>query len=95
MSAAPALTVGLGWLGTVLVIASYAQSSVWRLRVISMVASAVLIVFNIALGIWSNVVLELALVGINVVRLARRRVAAPAAVPVAGPNVAGRAATPA
>jgi hypothetical protein len=92
MNAAPELTVALGWLGTVLVIASYAQSNLWRLRVISMVASVALVIFNVALGIWSNVVLELALVGINVVRLVRGP-GAPPAVPEIAPRVAEHAAT--
>ena len=70
-------TVALGWAGTVLVIASYAQANVRRLRMVSLVASAVLVVFNVVLGIWPNVALELALVTINLVRLARR----PAQVP--------------
>jgi hypothetical protein len=93
MNAAPELTVALGWLGTVLVIASYAQSNLWRLRVISMVASVALVIFNVALGIWSNVVLELALVGINVVRLVRRPAVDPAPGPLAELKVADRAAT--
>jgi hypothetical protein len=61
----------LGWLGTALVIASYAQSSVSRLRRISLVASVVLIAFNAVLGIWSNVALEVALVVVNLARLRR------------------------
>ena len=72
MSAVPDLTVALGWLGTALVILSYAQSNVRTLRVLSMVASVVLVAFNAVLGIWSNVVLEIALVGINVARLRKR-----------------------
>lgn len=62
-------TAVIGWAGTVLVIASYAQPSVRRLRTISLVASLVLITFNALLGIWSNVVLEVALVLINIARL--------------------------
>ena len=63
------MITALGWLGTALVIASYAQPNVARLRRISLIASAVLIAFNAALGIWSNVALEVALVLINLARL--------------------------
>jgi len=69
------IALALGWLGTALVIASYAQSDVRTLRVVSMIASIVLIAFNVMLGIWSNVVLEIALVVINVARLSRRAAA--------------------
>lgn len=72
MNAAPDLTLAFGWLGTALVIVSYAQSNVRMLRVISMIASIVLVIFNAALGIWSNVALEVALVAINVARLRKR-----------------------
>ena len=63
----------LGWLATALVIASYAQASVARLRRLNLVASVLLIVFNTTLGIWSNVALEVALVVINLVRLLTSR----------------------
>lgn len=63
------MITALGWLGTALVIASYAQPNVARLRRISLIASAVLVVFNATLGIWSNVALEAALVLVNLARL--------------------------
>lgn len=65
------MITALGWLGTGLVVLSYAQPNEMRLRRLSLVASVVLIVFNAALGIWSNVVLEVMLVGINGARLRR------------------------
>ncbi len=65
------MITALGWLGTALVIASYAQPNVARLRRISLIASVVLIAFNALLGIWSNVALEVALVVINLARLYR------------------------
>jgi hypothetical protein len=65
------MITALGWLGTALVIASYAQPNVARLRRISLIASVVLIAFNALLGIWSNVALEVALVVINLARLRR------------------------
>lgn len=63
------MITALGWLATALVVASYAQASVVRLRRLSLIASVLLIVFNAALGIWSNVALEVALVVINLARL--------------------------
>lgn len=77
-------TAIVGWAGTLLVIASYAQPTVRRLRRMSVAASLVLITFNLLLGIWSNVVLEVALVLINIARLssaaeARRSTDRPAA----------------
>jgi hypothetical protein len=74
-----AITPALGWLGTALVVGSYAQSDVRTLRVLSMFASIALVAFNVMLGIWSNVALEIALVTINVVRLARRTEVPPVA----------------
>ena len=71
------ITTALGWIGTLLVIASYAQPDVGRLRQMSLLASAVLIAFNLSLGIWSNIALEVALVGINLGQLRRSRVGAP------------------
>lgn len=91
MNAAPDLTLAVGWLGTALVILSYAQSNVRMLRIISMVASIVLVAFNVALGIWSNVALEIALVAINVARLRKRgdqRANTTAAAPIAVHTVA-------
>jgi hypothetical protein len=67
------MTELLGWLGTALVLVSYAQPTAARLRMFSLVASVVLIAFNSALGIWSNVALEVALVALNMFRLARSR----------------------
>ena len=64
-------TIALGWLGTALVLVAYAQPSARRLRIVSLVASVVLIAFNAVLGIWSNVALEIALVVVNLVQLVR------------------------
>jgi hypothetical protein len=70
------MITALGWLGTGLVLASYTQTSLRRLRRLSLTASLVLIVFNAALGIWSNVALEVALVGVNLHLLRRERTSA-------------------
>lgn len=64
-------TIALGWLGTALVLVAYAQPTARRLRIVSLLASIVLIAFNGVLGIWSNVALEIALVVVNLVQLAR------------------------
>ena len=63
----------LGWLGTLLVLASYAQLDTVRLRQIGLAAGLVLIVFNVLLAIWSNVALEVALLAINARRLHQLR----------------------
>jgi hypothetical protein len=59
----------VGWVGAALVLASYAQSNTVRLRQINLLASVVLLSFNLVLGIWPNVVLELALAVVNIRRL--------------------------
>jgi hypothetical protein len=59
----------VGWLGALLVVASYAQRDTVRLRQVSLLASVALLSFNLVLGIWPNVALELALVVVNVRRL--------------------------
>lgn len=56
----------LGWAGSALLIYSLMQARVLRFRVLNLVASAVLVVFNAALGIWPMVAMNLVLCGINV-----------------------------
>jgi hypothetical protein len=80
------MITALGWLGTGLVALSYAQPNEMRLRRLSLLASVVLIVFNLALGIWSNVALEVALLGINGARLRRAEQAESAAVESCDPR---------
>jgi hypothetical protein len=55
----------LGWAGSALLIYSLMQARVLRFRVLNLVASSVLIVFNAILGIWSMVAMNVALAGIN------------------------------
>jgi len=55
----------LGWAGSALLIYSLMQARVLRFRVLNLVASSVLVVFNALLGIWSMVAMNLALAGIN------------------------------
>ena len=63
------MTAALGWIGTALVLASYAQSNVVRLRTVSLFASAILVSFNVLIEVWSNVALEIALVAVNLARM--------------------------
>jgi hypothetical protein len=55
----------LGWAGSTLLIYSLMQARVLRFRVLNLVASSVLIVFNGLLNIWSMVAMNVALAGIN------------------------------
>ncbi len=64
----------LGWIGAVLALAAYAQTGTARLRQIALASSVALLTFNMLLGIWSNVVLESALVVVNTRRLLQLRV---------------------
>jgi hypothetical protein len=56
----------LGWAGSALLIYSLLQARVLRFRVLNLVASLVLVVFNALLGIWPMVAMNLVLAGINV-----------------------------
>jgi hypothetical protein len=56
----------LGWAGSVLLIYSLLQARVLRFRVLNLVASVVLVVFNAVLGIWPMVAMNAVLAGINV-----------------------------
>ena len=63
----------VGWLGAALVLVSYAQRNTIRLRQISLLAGAALLSFNLILGVWPNVALELALAVVNLRRLIQLR----------------------
>ncbi len=56
----------LGWAGSALLIFSLLQARVLRFRVLNLVASAVLVVFNVLLEIWPLVAMNLVVCGINV-----------------------------
>jgi hypothetical protein len=56
----------LGWAGSALLIYSLLQARVLRFRVLNLVASVVLVVFNAVLGIWPMVAMNAVLAGINV-----------------------------
>ncbi|MEP7112114.1 MAG: hypothetical protein ABI862_02510 [Ilumatobacteraceae bacterium] len=59
----------LGWIGALLALLAYAQTGTVRFRQIALLSSVALLTFAVLLGIWSNVVLESALVAVNVRRL--------------------------
>lgn len=61
----------LGWGGSVLLIVSLAVSGVLRFRALNLVASVVLTIFNVLLGIWPMVAMNGVIAGINVWHLVR------------------------
>ncbi len=63
----------LGWVGALLALVAYAQTTAIRLRQVALLSSVALVTFAALLGIWSNVVLELALGAVNVRRLLQLR----------------------
>lgn len=67
------MIAALGWVGSGLVVMSLTQGDIRRLRQVNLAASAVLGVFNIALGISSMIVLNAVLAGVNGYHLIRRR----------------------
>jgi hypothetical protein len=56
----------LGWAGSALLIYSLLQARVLRFRVLNLVASLILVVFNLLLGIWPMVAMNAVIAGINV-----------------------------
>jgi uncharacterized protein with PQ loop repeat len=66
----------LGWVGSALLVYSVLQTRILRLRLFNGVASALLVIFNAAIAVWSMVALNVTLTAINVfyvVRLLRGR----------------------
>ena len=66
----------LGWAGSALLVYSLMQARVLRFRVLNLVASLILTVFNAALGIVPMIALNAVLAGINtwfIIRLTRQR----------------------
>jgi Bacterial inner membrane protein len=63
----------LGWIGALFALLAYAQTRVTRFRQIALLSSIALLTFNVLLGIWSNVALELALAIVNLRRLVQLR----------------------
>jgi len=61
----------LGWAGSALLVWSLAQARVLRFRVLNLVASLVLTVYNAALEVWPMTVVNAVLVAINCWQIAR------------------------
>jgi hypothetical protein len=59
----------MGWVGSAILVWSLLQTRILRLRVINLVGSAILIVFNALVGVWPMVGLNVVLVVINLVFL--------------------------
>jgi hypothetical protein len=55
----------LGWAGSALLIFSLMQARVLRFRLLNLVACVILVIFNVLLGIWPMVAMNVALAGIN------------------------------
>lgn len=63
----------LGWVGSALLIVSLLQTRVLRLRVLNTIAAVVLVGFNWLIGVWPMTVMNLAIIVINLVQIARLR----------------------
>jgi hypothetical protein len=61
----------VGWVGSAILITSLLQSRLLRLRQLNLVASLLLVTYNLILGVWPMVAMNLAIVAINVGHLAR------------------------
>ncbi len=61
----------VGWAGSAILITSLLQSRLLRLRQLNLVASLLLVAYNLIVGVWPMVAMNVAIVGINVWHLAR------------------------
>jgi len=61
----------IGWVGSALLVFSVLQAKFLRFRILNSVASAVLVVYNGILGVWPMAAVNLALLVINLVFIAR------------------------
>lgn len=61
----------VGWVGSAILITSLLQSRLLRLRQLNLVASALLVTYNLLLGVWPMVAMNVAIVAINVWHLTR------------------------
>jgi len=59
----------IGWAGTGLVVLSMAQQRITRLRILNLAGSAILLVYNLILGVWPMVALNAALSLIQIYHL--------------------------
>ena len=66
----------VGWIGSVVLVVSLLQSRLLRLRQLNLVASVLLVTYNLLLGVWPMVAMNIAIAAINVghlVKLVRTR----------------------
>ena len=66
----------IGWIGSTLLVVSLLQTRVLRLRVLNTVAAVVLVVYNAIIEVWPMVAMNVAIIAINLVFVARLRTAA-------------------
>lgn len=59
----------VGWVGTGLIVVSMAQQRITRLRLINLAGSAILVAYNLWLGVWPMVALNVALTVIQLYHL--------------------------
>jgi inner membrane protein len=59
----------LGWFGSALVVASLALHRPVPFRLVNLASAVVLLTFNLAIGLWSMVVLNVAILAVNVWQL--------------------------
>jgi hypothetical protein len=64
-----------GWAGSLLLVVSLLQSGMMRLRVLNLVASVVLVAYNLALSVWPMVAMNVAVALIDLVHILRLRAA--------------------
>lgn len=66
----------VGWVGSIVLVVSLLQSRLLRLRQLNLVASVLLITYNLLIGVWPMVAMNIAIAVINIghlVRLVRTR----------------------
>lgn len=63
----------LGWIGSAVIVWSLLQTQLSRLRMLNLVGALVLVVFNLILGVWPMVGLNVVLAGINLWHLVHSR----------------------
>ena len=62
-----------GYLGTALVVISMMMTSVTRLRIVNMTGAVICAIYGALTATWPTMVLNLCLIGIHIVKLARLR----------------------
>ena len=61
----------VGWVGSALLVVSLLQTRLMRLRTLNAIASAILVGFNWAIGVWPMVAMNVVLLGINLWAIAK------------------------